>query len=549
MGCGVAKYDGMIVFCDGAVEGDTAEVKIISRKANYATAHAEKILASSEHRIEPLCPYFGKCGGCAFSNVTYEHELNVKKRGIESAFRRCGSFFAKVDGIIYDNEYNYRNKAVFRFDNNKNIGFFAKKSNDFIKIEKCLAVDSSINIIMKECEKLLKNDNSIFSGDLTYLYIRYAQQTNEASVVIGYKGQKILFEFADHLLKKLSFVKCVMQGKEKNPESKKEKLRLIGGAPQIENIFSSLKFKISPDAFFQINQSVAEKICSLVADCAKLRENDIFLDMYCGTGIIGLSVAVKYPKAKIIGVEINESAVKNAVDTAKANGILNTEFHCSDSAQIANVYNGKVACLAVDPPRAGLSDTALKEIQSFSPERIIYVSCNPSTLSRDIKGLLCNYKIEKVIAADLFPRTSHVETIAILNRKFSVHDMRLNSSPFEMIQSGKKTIELRLFDEKRQQVKIGDRIVFTNTATGETINTTVVNLHRFDTFKELYKSLPLLKCGYTAENVGNAKPSDMEQYYSVEEQNKYGVVGIELCISERITDKTTCILSKKAKKE
>lgn len=417
MGCGVAKHDGMIVFCDGAVEGDTADVKIVSRKANYATARAEKILVYSEHRIEPLCTHFGKCGGCAFSNVTYEHELSVKKAGIENAFRRCGSFFAKVDDIIYGNEYNYRNKAVFRFDNNKDVGFFAKKSNDFIKTEKCSAVVSSINIIARECEKLLKNDNSIFSGDLTYLYIRHAQQTNEASVVIGYKGKKILSEFADCLLKKLSFVKCVMQGKEKNPESKKEKLRLIGGTSQIENIFSSLKFKISPDAFFQINQSVAEKICSLVADCAKLRENDVFLDMYCGTGIIGLSVAAKYPKAKIIGVEINKAAVKNAVDTAKANGILNAEFHCSDSAQITDIYKGKVSCLTVDPPRAGLSETTLKEIHNISPDRIIYISCNPSTLARDVKGLLCNYKIEKIIAADLFPRTSHVETVCILSKK------------------------------------------------------------------------------------------------------------------------------------
>ena len=123
----------------------------------------------------------------------------------------------------------------------------------------------------------------------------------------------------------------------------------------------------------------------------------------------------------------------------------------------------------------------------------------------------------------------------------TLHKMKLNSVPFEMIKSGEKTIELRLFDEKRQQLKAGDKIVFTNTTTGETLNTTVVKLHRFDSFKELYKSLPLLKCGYTTENVDNAKPSDMEQYYSVEEQNKYGVVGIEICRPKEITDETVAL--------
>ena len=140
---------------------------------------------------------------------------------------------------------------------------------------------------------------------------------------------------------------------------------------------------------------------------------------------------------------------------------------------------------------------------------------------------------------------THVETVVLLSRKIDVHKMRLNSAPFQMIKSGVKTIELRLFDEKRQQLKAGDKIVFTNTTTGETLNTTVVKLHRFDSFKELYKSLPLLKCGYTTENVDGAKPSDMEQYYSVEEQKKHGVVGIKLCRPNQITDENVVLLSKK----
>ena len=152
--------------------------------------------------------------------------------------------------------------------------------------------------------------------------------------------------------------------------------------------------------------------------------------------------------------------------------------------------------------------------------------------------LFRSYKMSKVTPVNMFPRTGHVETVALLSRQINVHKMNLNSTPFEMIKSGEKTIELRLYDEKRQQVKIGDKIVFTNNANGEILNSTVLKLHRFDSFKELYKSVPLLKCGYTTENVDKATPSDMEQYYSIEEQRKYGVVGIELCRPKKITDES-----------
>lgn len=407
----------MVIFCSGAVEGDTVKAKIVSVKRNFAEATAEEIISPSKYRCPPLCPHFGKCGGCTFSNVTYEHELKIKKAGIEGAFRRCGAFSATVSDIIYGKEYYYRNKAVFRFDENKNIGFFAKKTNDFIKTVECLNVNPAINIIMREVENLLKSDSSVKASELTYLYIRYMQTANEASVVIGYTGKNSLSRFADALTNILPNVKCVMQGKEKNPESKKEKLTLLKGTKHINAVFSSLHFKISPESFFQINHEVAEKICTAVAENASLRSGDTFLDLYCGTGIIGLTVASKYPSAKTVGIEINPEAVKNAVATAKANGIKNAEFHCCDSAEAANIYSGKIKCLAVDPPRAGLSVKALHEILSISPDQIIYVSCNPSTLSRDIKNLLDNYKIEKIIAADLFPRTSHVETVALLSRQ------------------------------------------------------------------------------------------------------------------------------------
>ena len=199
--------------------------------------------------------------------------------------------------------------------------------------------------------------------------------------------------------------------------------------------------------------------------------------------------------------------------------------------------------VVVDPPRKGLNADTIEALHRMSPRRIVYVSCDPATLARDVALLKeRGYVLKNAQAADLFPRCSHVETVVCLSRQINVHKMKLNSTPFEMIKSGEKNIELRLYDEKRQRIKVGDKIVFTDNTTGETLNAIVVKLHRFDSFEELYKSLPLLKCGYTTENVDNAKSSDMEQYYSVEEQNKYGVVGIELCRPKQITDESVVTL-------
>ncbi len=416
LGCGVARHCGMIVFCEGAIEGDTVKAVVTSVKSNYGTATTMEIISPSKHRIKPLCPYFGKCGGCTFSNITYEHELSVKKAAIENAFRRCGITDVYVSDILHGDEYNYRNKAVFRFDSEKNICFYARKSNDFAKVDECLTVSPAINIIMKESERLIKSSDSLSPSDLTYLYIRHMPKTDEASVTVGYKGENSLLNFATSLCKSLPNVKCIMQGKERNPESKKERLLPIFGSEKINGLFCSLKTEISPRAFFQVNHIVAEMICKTVSESSELEADDTFIDLYCGTGIIGLTVAAEHPYAKIIGVEINESSVKNAKENARANGITNAEFYCRDSADAAGLFNETVKCLAVDPPRTGLSKDTVSEIKNIAPKNIIYVSCNPSTLARDIKNLSDSYKINRVLSADLFPRTSHVETVVLMSR-------------------------------------------------------------------------------------------------------------------------------------
>ena len=183
----------------------------------------------------------------------------------------------------------------------------------------------------------------------------------------------------------------------------------------------------------------------------------------------------------------------------------------------------------VDPPRKGLNADTIEALSRFAPRRIVYVSCDPATLARDVALLKDRgYALQNATAADLFPRCAHVESIVCLVRKQIDHSMNLNPTPFEMIKTGEKTIELRLWDEKRQKLNPGDTITFTNAVTGEMLTKTVVKLHRFENFEELYQHLPLQQCGYTEADIHTASPSDMEQYYSAEEQAKYGVVGIEL---------------------
>ena len=281
---------------------------------------------------------------------------------------------------------------------------------------------------------------------------------------------------------------------------------------------------------------MASRLYEKAAEYAKPEGKNI-VDLYCGTGAIGLSMAKR--AKSVIGVEIIPEAVKDAEFNAKENGIENARFICGDAKYAAEQLKKesiKPDTVIVDPPRKGCDSEVIKIIANdFCPQSVVYISCDPATLARDVKIFKdLGYGLLEYTPADLFPRTAHVETVALLGRESVEHYMKLHAEPFEMIKSGRKTIELRLWDEKRQKIKIGDTVVFTNTISGEKLKATVLNLYRFDSYEELYKELPLLKCGYTEDDIDTAQASDMEAYYSADEQAKYGVVGIEIsCMNEQ----------------
>ena len=308
--------------------------------------------------------------------------------------------------------------------------------------------------------------------------------------------------------------------------------RTLWGRDWLEEELCGRTFRLSVPSFFQINREQTEVLYSRAVEFAALTGEETVLDLYCGVGTITLAMAKA--AGRVIGVEVVEQAVVDARENAKRNGIENAEFFCGDAGKAALEMESRGVrpdVVVVDPPRKGLNADTIEALSKMQPKRIVYVSCDPATLGRDIALLKEEgYRVQNAMAAVLFPRCAHVESVVCLT-KMATHEMKLNPSPFEKIKSGEKTIELRLFDEKRQKIKAGDEITFTNTKTGETLCVTVKKLHRFDNFDILYKNLPLLQCGYTAEDIDTAHPADMEQYYSGEEQRKYGVVGIEVSVS------------------
>jgi len=380
-------------------------------------------------------------------------------------------------------------------------------------------------------------DEATHTGLLRHIYVRRGAVSGQILVCLAVNGRVI--PKPERLVEKLKavpgFTTLVLSvnTKKGNTVLGDEEIVLYGPG-YIEDTMCSLNFRLSPRSFYQVNHHQAQRLYESAIAQAQITRDDTVLDLYCGVGTITLCMAKA--AGKVIGVEVVPQAVEDAKANAKRNGIDNAEFFCGDAGQAALALEQqgiKADVAVVDPPRKGLNADTIEALARMSPRRIVYVSCDPATLARDVALLKDRgYRLKNALAADLFPRCSHVESIVCLTKEQTVHEMKLKPSPFEKIKSGQKTIELRLYDEKRQQIKVGDGITFTNTSTGEQVRAIVRKLHRFDSFAELYRTLPLLQCGYTAEDVDKAHPSDMEQYYSTEEQEKYGVVGIELCVSK-----------------
>lgn len=429
-GAGVGKYEGMAVFVPHTAIGDTASVKIVKVKSNYAYGIIDRIITLSPDRVDADCPYFGKCGGCVFRHINYEAELKTKENRVSQALKRIAGADIKSGGIVgAANLSGYRNKAQFPFAATCEAGFFALRSHRVIPIKNCPLLPKELNEIAECVSAFLEENNiSVYSeetgkGLARHLYIRKGAVSGEIMVVLVINGdtlpcsEKLITRLKSLLGENLKSVHININKKPTNVILG-DKTKVLYGTSYISDTLCGVKLRLSPFTFYQVNHEMAQKLYSKVKEYAKPEGKNI-IDLYCGAGSIGLSLSMA--AKKVVGVEIIPEAVEDAKQNAAENGIANAEFLCGDAKTAAKLLanRGTTAdVVIVDPPRKGCDTELLHTVaKDFTPERIVYVSCDPGTLARDIKILSSlGYTPQEFTAFDMFPRTAHVETVLLLSR-------------------------------------------------------------------------------------------------------------------------------------
>lgn len=432
-GSGVGRVDGTAVFITNTAIGDIIKTKIIKTSKNYAIGRIEEIVSPSPDRTESDCKYFSQCGGCTYRHITYEAECQIKQQRVQDAIARIAGFEnLKINPIVGGKSRNhYRNKAQLPVgkDSKGNLimGFYAYHSHRIVDSTSCnLQPDefTEISKIVKNWavkNKIQPYNEATHTGLLRHLYIRIAEVTGEIMVCLVINGNSI--SFTDELINQLKAVKGFKSlqlniNKEKTNVVLGKKCITLYGSDYITDILCGLKFNISPLSFYQVNRTQAENLYSIAQKYAQLEKDDILLDLYCGTGTIGLSMAHKVKK--LIGVEIIPQAIENAKENAKLNNINNAEFICADASTAATKLDKqgiKPTVIIVDPPRKGCDKELIATIAKMSPKRVVYVSCDSATMARDIKIFNeLGYTPQEVTPVDMFPGTSHVESVVLMSR-------------------------------------------------------------------------------------------------------------------------------------
>ena len=434
-GMGVGRCEGKVIFVPDTIEGERVSIQIVKSAKTYCYARLLQVLTPSKHRIEPDCPVSIRCGGCVYRHMTYEEELRVKERKVEDALRRIGGVAIPMEPIVgADCPDHYRNKAqlpVRREENGQlRVGFFAPRSHRVVDTIDCklqTEIFKSVIEVFKSWAAMAKPDTydeRTRKGRIRHLYMRYAEKTGElmVCVVVNANGLPLEQDFCKMLKEKIPALKSVIinMNREDTNVIMGKKSRTAWGEDYITDELCGLRFALSPLSFYQINRAQAEKLYDLVGEYAGLSGEELLLDLYCGTGTIGLTLAAK--AKQLIGVELVEEAVEDARQNAAQNGIENAEFLCGDAAEAAELLAGrgqKPDVVLLDPPRKGCDGKLIETIATrMIPERIVYVSCDPATLARDLKAFAgYGYQVKRGRAVDLFSRTAHVETCVLLSHE------------------------------------------------------------------------------------------------------------------------------------
>ncbi len=435
-GNGVGRYDGMAVFVPFTAVGDEIDCKILKVNKSLAYGKIEKLIKAGESRITSDCPVYNKCGGCSFRHITYEAELAAKQDFVADCFKRIGGFDVATEPILHaQNETRYRNKAqlpVSDFDGTAKYGFFSPRSHRVIPFDDCLIQPEIFCKIADEvvnyhnASGLESYDEQTGRGLLRHIYLRQGHHSGEIMLtLVVTEKTKEYNNLVDALTVKFPQITTVLLNI--NPKNTNVILGdqeiILFGSGTINDTMCENVISISSKSFYQINTPAAEGVYNVAKEYADLKGDETLLDLYCGAGTVGLSMYDKVKK--LIGVEIIPQAIENAKKNARVNGVDNAEFICGDAGKIATwlaANNEQPDVIVIDPPRKGCDNMTLDAILKMSPEKVVYISCNPATAARDCKYLCENsYELRRLRPADMFPRTTHVETIVLLGRK-DIHE-------------------------------------------------------------------------------------------------------------------------------
>ena len=442
-GQGISKCDDLVFFVKDAIPNQEIIARIRKVKKNYIEAYKIKVLKRSSNQIDPACEHFNWCGGCTTQQLSYKKQLHYKEKQVFDILDKIGgSKVLYINPIIgCDKTFYYRNKMEYTFSGNPwyiekesydniIIGLHVPKRFDkILNINKCHINHQVFNNILQISKEITVKENMTpydvikHTGFLRFLVIRIGVYTNEIMVNLvtaGYKP-KIIKPLVDALINKIPNIKSIVNTintKKSNIVSGTSKL--LYGKEFINEKIGKYIFKISANSFFQTNSYQVKTLYDYIIKTANFKKNDIVYDLYCGTGTIGIYIA-KFVK-QVHGIEIVEDAIKDAKINAKNNNVTNINFYCGDLKDIldSDTMNNieKPTIVIVDPPRPGLHSNTIKNIIQLSPEKIIYISCNPSTQARDLKFFTnCDYHIEDIQPLDMFPHTPHIECIVTLKNK------------------------------------------------------------------------------------------------------------------------------------
>lgn len=433
-GEGIAKINDFTIFIPGAIKGEKVKILIVKVLSSYAFGKILEILEKSENRIESDCKTYKRCGGCNLRHIKYQETLKLKQNAVQSLVDKTLKNKIRVKETIgMENPYYYRNKVQYPVGIDKNgkpqIGVFANRSHEIIPIEKCFIQNEKSEEIAKYIFELWNENNyTIYNektrkGLLRHIVIKTGIKTNQYMCILVVNGQGFdnEKEFVSKIANKYKEIRAIIV----NSNMKNTNVilglenRTIFGKGYIEDKLGEYIFKISPLSFYQVNPIQAEKLYNLGIEKAMITKDDIVFDLYCGIGTISLFMS-KYAK-KVYGIEIVEEAIKAAKENAEINSVDNVEFIAGDVEKVLSniIYDRKIIpdIVMVDPPRRGLDNTSINNILSIKSKRLVYISCNPATLVRDLAKLEEMYEVEEIVPVDMFPFTSHVECIAVLYLK------------------------------------------------------------------------------------------------------------------------------------